>query len=69
MPVHVVVQGYSTHPITQMQLWLDDKLVMQVQSSFLAANLHLHQRTVHHLSATATDSTGATFSATATLPR
>ena len=68
MSVHVVVQGYSTHPITQMQLWLDGKLVTQVQSSFLAANLHLRQRTVHHLSATATDSTGATFSATATLP-
>lgn len=69
LPVHVVVQGYSSHPITQMQLWLDDKLVAQVQSSFLAANLRLHLRAMHHLSATATDSTGATFSATATLPR
>jgi hypothetical protein len=52
-----------------MQLMLDGKLIGQSTTSYLKIVLHLHTRNVtHKLSATAKDSTGASFSANTTLP-
>jgi PKD repeat protein len=68
LPVIVVVQGFSTNPITHMQLVLDGKPIGQSTTSSLRIVLHLHARNAtHKLSATAKDSSGASFSATTTL--
>ena len=63
LPVHVVVQGYSSNPISQMQLWLDGKLIAQCQTSSMQTAIRLRRGT-HQLTATAKDSTGASFSST-----
>jgi len=66
LPVHVVVRGYSGNPVTQMQLWLDGKLVAQCQTNFMNTTIRLRRGT-HQLTATANDSTGASFSSTISL--
>jgi PKD domain len=67
LPVHVVVRGYSGNPITQMQLSLDGKPIAQCQTSFMHTAIRL-RRGAHHLTAVAKDSTGASFSATVSVP-
>lgn len=67
LPVHVVVKGYSGNSITQMQLWLDGKLVAQCQTNSMQTTIRL-RRGAHQLTATAKDSSGASFSATVSVP-
>jgi hypothetical protein len=69
LPVAIVVQGFSSKPITEIELSLDGKLMAQSPAGYLKMILHLRTRGIRHtLTATAKDSAGTNFSATATLP-